>query len=139
MTIFAKRPERADSDDLCRSNAVEPAHQHRDRPRVMAQAVAVSGQQRQLGWSVRLGGSAGIRSRDAHIVVVAVHHEQRVRCESSGGGRGPEAAERPLQVVHGPWVSRVRMTPNLDHLGIVNSPCPGCESAAIGHGQVTRS
>jgi hypothetical protein len=60
--------------------AVEPAEQHGHCPRVVAQPVAGTVDQPQLGRPVRLGQLAGVGGGHA-LVVVAVHHQQRARGE----------------------------------------------------------
>ena len=77
---------------------VEPAEQDGDRPRVVAQPVAGTLDEAQLGAPVGFGELAGVARRNA-LVVLAVHHEHRARREATGRSDRAEAPERPRPLV----------------------------------------
>ena len=80
------------SDGLGVADAVEPAEEDGDRPRVVTEAVAGAGEQAELRRTVGLGELAGVGGGNA-LVVLAVHHEQWPRREPARRRGRAEASE----------------------------------------------
>ena len=82
---------------LNRPHPIQPAEQHGDRPRIVPQAMAGPAEQAQFRIAVRVHELACVGDGNT-VVLVAVHHEHRSGCETTGRSHGPKPTElaRPL-------------------------------------------